>query len=63
MNKFFKISFFGENDLTGYTYCIDPLIKNINIREELSKKIHNLNGVNKKLKNFNFLRKIYLIKN
>jgi len=46
MNKIFKISFFGENDLTGYTYCIDPLIKNVNIREELSKKICNLNGVN-----------------
>ena len=45
MKKKTKISYFGENDLKNYFYCIDSGIENSLIREELSKKIHKLNGV------------------
>lgn len=45
MNQKCKVMFFGENDLNNFNYCIDQTIYNNKVREELSKKIHSLQGV------------------
>jgi len=45
MKKKSQISYFGRNDLKNFSYCIDSSIQNSLLREELSKKIHKMQGV------------------
>ena len=52
MKKNLKIAYFGEFDLKNFSYCIDSSIQNSLLREELSKKIHKLQGVSSLIKIF-----------
>lgn len=45
MKNFLKIVYFGDHNLKNFSYCIDSSIQNGLLREELSKKIHKLQGV------------------
>lgn len=64
MKKKLKTAYFGEHDLKNFTYCIDSSIQNNLVREELSKKIHKLQGVFYSLEFFNSIKNnIFIIFN